>query len=1668
MDEFVVFDLETDGIKGGIIEIGAVLCSGGRVLDEFESLVRPVHGLAEGTTLLTGLSDADLAASPPPAEVLARFRDFAGGRPLAAHNGFGFDFPKLDEACRAAGLDPLPGTRLDTLELAHAVFPRAGEGMIRDSLGRRPPPGRRLDMLADRLGSEYTALHRALGDARLTHRVMLAMLERMEADEPARRLQRWILARGAHPWAGFFEAPAERPDLAEAVPLTPAPPRDQPTGRFDVSALEAAFRAGGALMEGREPRPQQADMARAAAEGLSRGGRYLIEAPTGTGKTLAYLVPAIEYARSSGRTVVISTNSRVLQNQILSTLEELEEELEPFDAALLKGRNNYLSLEALEAELDEDPPDHDTALALAVICGWAAETPTGDWEDLRAAAIRRRPNGIRQFSHLRWKLRVEHMTRQAYTPLEEREFYRRARERVRNAHVAVFNHALLISTDEWRGAARHVIVDEAHQLEDAATGALSQEVGSRRLEDLCDAVSPSSGQGTVRRLSRAVDWQALGQTTGAELRAALDDLQASARRIRERLGAFGGALVEYVRDRTGAQQADIEKYGVSHHLRRGVDTGRPAYREVARRAKDLETELAGMAAAFNRISVPAGLRGRYRRRRLEYEVGRLGREARDAADLIDKVVWAEDQEIWINIAALRLRENAWSWALRRAPVSVAPRLGELWEDQEAALLTSATLSVGNDFSFLIGALGLGGAVTKKLPTPFDRITRNHLVLLTDYLPAPRGGLMDDFTNAEASEIPRLFVLTRGRGMALMTARARLEKVRDHARPYMEDLGLDLLAQGDESSPALVERMRAEPSSSLLALRSFWEGIDIPGEALSLLVIEKIPFDSPADPVVSTRMGALELRGKDPFAGYLIPRAVLRFAQGVGRLIRTNRDVGVTAVLDNRLRRPVPYRDRMRRSLTGPPSFAEADTSEEAYTRIAGHLGIDLDEPLRERIAAIPAADRWSRFLDTEGLHLDGEDPADPGRIEEVLEKCREELGFAGWRPGQLETMVRFVSGRDVLAVLPTGSGKSLTFQLPALLCPGVTLVISPLKALMNDQVEGLRARGVRSVAAVHSGIPQGEQHEILKGAREGRYKLLYLSPERLWNPAFVRMLAGIEIGRIAVDEAHCISQWGHSFRPEYSAIPEALLRAAGRDRRLPVLAVTATAAPKVRGEIEDLLHLDIGGQAIAMTPDRPEIRYYVERCRNFEDRQVRVVRVLESFRSLSSIVYVPKRADTVRLAGLIRTAGHTVRPYHGAMPDEERLHVEDAFRHGEIDVVVATKAFGMGIDKPDIALILHLEMPASIEEYVQETGRAARGAADGKGPDTGAAVLLTTPRDCRIHEYFIENSAPDLTEVEAVWRRLRTGTNYLPPESDSEERADSGRDKTALAVHYLAQSGAVERREDVVWRGRVSIMEDTRARIEELGAEDPALAERAAALVDLSDISGDDLYHAAVWAGRLGRAEHEVGADLLDLNRRGILGFVAFEYALTLDRAPGAEPDWARIEAAAEEQQTAARERSEQAIDFARDRSRCRRKAMLEYLGVSDLPDRCHGCDRCLELPRPWKESVITRDLMVEAIPVRQIVLRLAADTAYREISESNFIRTLVGEAGGPHPLHAKERSHPCFGLLSLLGKAGLKELIEDLIEEGLISREERRYEGRVYSRLAETPRGRAELSRMT
>jgi ATP-dependent DNA helicase RecQ len=354
-------------------------------------------------------------------------------------------------------------------------------------------------------------------------------------------------------------------------------------------------------------------------------------------------------------------------------------------------------------------------------------------------------------------------------------------------------------------------------------------------------------------------------------------------------------------------------------------------------------------------------------------------------------------------------------------------------------------------------------------------------------------------------------------------------------------------------------------------------------------------------------------------------------------------------------------------------------------------------------------------------------------VASTLESLHRTFGHPAFRPGQEAVVQAVLDGRDVLAVMPTGAGKSLGYQLPAVLLPGLTLVVSPLIALMKDQVDDLTRRGVPA-AALHSMMSPGERRDALDAARNGRIKLLYVSPERFASEVFLRVLPELVVSRFAVDEAHCVSEWGHEFRPDYRALAGAAQRCRRSDGlpgRPPMAALTATATPEVREDIVSLLGLDTPEVFVAGF-DRPNLTLAVRRVSGDRDKAALLPGLVGERRAL---VYASTRRSAETAAGILAECGVAAEAYHAGLPEEQRTRVQDAFAAGTVRVVCATNAFGMGIDRPDIEAVVHFEVPGSLEAYYQEIGRAGR---DGRPADV---TLLWSYADVHTREFLIEKEA---------------------------------------------------------------------------------------------------------------------------------------------------------------------------------------------------------------------------------------------------------------------------------------------------------------------------------------
>jgi ATP-dependent DNA helicase RecQ len=441
-------------------------------------------------------------------------------------------------------------------------------------------------------------------------------------------------------------------------------------------------------------------------------------------------------------------------------------------------------------------------------------------------------------------------------------------------------------------------------------------------------------------------------------------------------------------------------------------------------------------------------------------------------------------------------------------------------------------------------------------------------------------------------------------------------------------------------------------------------------------------------------------------------------------------------------------------------------------------------------------------------------------VSELKPALRRLFGFEEFRPGQEAVVHAAVEGRDTLALMPTGSGKSLTYQLAAMLRPTPTLVLSPLIALMKDQVDKLPPEVAAQATLINSSLGSDEAAARLRSVAEGRVRLLYVAPERLRQRSFLDAIAGIDVGLVVIDEVHCVSMWGHDFRPDYLFIRRAL-DALGRPA---LLGMTATATPETERQIAAALGRE--PEVVRTSVVRPNLRYDVEHVDGEEDRLRILVRRLHELRGSSAIVYARSRRTCEQLARTLRVHDLSAVHYHAGLEPEERSEAQEAFSEGRVQTVVATTAFGMGIDKPDIRLVALYNYPESLESYVQMVGRAGR---DGRASDT---LLLASPSDASQVRRFAQSDIPTVEDLRAVYTRLRDRSEVTPDELGDEP-------DPRVLVGMLEQVGLVRRGFDAGRAMQIDVPEppaDAAERIDDLLArfEEAALA-RADRLVRFAD-----------------------------------------------------------------------------------------------------------------------------------------------------------------------------------------------------------------------------------------
>ena len=572
---------------------------------------------------------------------------------------------------------------------------------------------------------------------------------------------------------------------------------------------------------------------------------------------------------------------------------------------------------------------------------------------------------------------------------------------------------------------------------------------------------------------------------------------------------------------------------------------------------------------------------------------------------------------------------------------------------------------------------------------------------------------------------------------------------------------------------------------------------------------------------------------------------------------------------------------------------------------------------------------------------EGAEAADPVSLPAAKAVLAQHFGYADFRPAQVRAVQAVLSGSDALVVLPTGGGKSICYQVPALMRPGLTVVVSPLISLMKDQVEALERRAIPA-AYLNSTLSASAVSERMAAVREGRIRLLYLAPERMESGRTLERLTEVGIAMLAVDEAHCISEWGHDFRPSYRRIG-ALREALGSPQ---TVALTATATPEVRDDIARQLALRTPVVVVAGF-DRTNLTYRVDPTRTHRDKDLATVQAIRSVDG-PAIVYAPTRKAVERVAAVLARARLRAVPYHAGLDDERRQQAQDDFMAQRSRVIVATSAFGMGIDKADVRLVVHHAMPGSLEAYYQEAGRAGR---DGR-PST--CVLLHAYQDRFTHEFFITNAHPSRPLVEQLWRVLQREADSahlatitpaallaaLPPKTT--DRA------VGAALRLLTISGLVQVEPSAPGRVFVRLLA-TPARItreltgdrafdrEVLRALWRAVGRR---LEEGASVDLDGLPPGLGGAGGLIPVLERLAAEqFVDWTRTGG-GFRLVPRGLDPARLP---VDWQTLE----RRRQADLGRLDAMERYAQTKA-CRRAFILRYFGDPDARTACGSCDRCL------------------------------------------------------------------------------------------------------------------------
>ncbi len=580
-----------------------------------------------------------------------------------------------------------------------------------------------------------------------------------------------------------------------------------------------------------------------------------------------------------------------------------------------------------------------------------------------------------------------------------------------------------------------------------------------------------------------------------------------------------------------------------------------------------------------------------------------------------------------------------------------------------------------------------------------------------------------------------------------------------------------------------------------------------------------------------------------------------------------------------------------------------------------------------------------------------------------LEVLREYWGYDSFRPRQQEIVDAALDGRDVLAILPTGGGKSVCFQVPALMRDGIAIVVTPLIALMKDQVQNLNDRGIKALC-VNAGMSRREVELTLNNAAYGDFKFLYVSPERLGTPLFRNYLQAMDVSFIVVDEAHCISQWGYDFRPDYLEI--------GRLREsidAPLIALTATATPQVAEDIMERLGFE-GRCLIKSGFERPNLSYIVRRC---DDKLGQLLNICNSVKG-TGIVYVRSRKKTEELAAFLSSNGISSSFYHAGLGQESRTDRQDRWKKDRIRVMVCTNAFGMGIDKPDVRFVVHFDVPDCPEAYFQEAGRGGR---DGK---PSYAVLLWNNTDVRRLRQISTVSFPSLDYIEDIYQKVHIF--YDIPYDTGEGRQlkfnldefcrhfKLQRQAVYYAIVYIERTGHWTLSEDVDISTKVQITSDRRE-LYDMDFPDPKMPQLLELL--MRRYTGVFSYPIPIdedfVASKINVTVPQLRQLLYNLALEHVIKYIPNDHATILFlmherlRPKNLNLDPKRYEFL----KKSSDERMQKMIDYVSGEDRCRSSYLLEYFGQTESDD-CGTCDVCRGMKSVREEAETLRRKIDEGV----------------------------------------------------------------------------------------------------